>query len=428
MVLEPSRFFQNVIETILKDAGFIVHSFSEPEDLKKELVSSGTDCAILCLSLKMKGGNSTEFTRELRAMPCLRNTPFVLVTSTSSEAEVQEALKAGITEVFYKSDLQAFNDYVHTISAKAGRNQAGSCRILYAEDSITTAGLVVTWLQRMEASVVQVKTAEDALAEFAKAPESFDLVLTDFLLAGKMSGLGLIREIRGTWGSRVPILVSSGLEDATRRVEILRSGANDYVAKPVMEEELLARVNLLINNKRLVDEVENQRRRMAMMATQDSLTGMANRYIIMEQAPVLIEKYQKEGSDLAMAVIDLDHFKNINDSFGHQKGDEALVLAARLIKQHTPDSGFSARLGGEEFLLVLPGYTGGKAWNLCEDMRVAIADGTAGEGNLKFTASIGVTSMNGRQDCTLDSLIAEADAALYEAKNKGRNRVEKART
>lgn len=423
MILEPSRFFQRVLENILRDAGFQVSSFSDSESLLSEIKRSNEPLGLVCLSLKLGKDTGTRIARELRELPATRMTPLILITSSDSEQEIQEALSAGITEVFYKSDLPAFQDYTHNTFHQSQGGSLKASKILYLEDSPSTAKLIISWLDKLKGEVLHFTRAEEALEAFKKNPSSFDLVLSDFLLAGKMSGLGLIREIRSTGNQHLPILMISGLEDSARKLEILRSGANDYVAKPVLEEELLARVSLLLEHRHLYREVEIQRKKISELRQQDPLTGLFNRHYLMERLPGILEQQKNEAKDLSLCMIHLDNLAHINESQGFQKGDDLLVIVADLIKQCSPEQGICGRFGGLTFLLALPAYTSGKAFNTCEDLRASIYNHE--QNSEKISVSIGLSSLDDLKENSFDSLFAQAKKALDQAISKGMNRVER---
>ena len=254
---------------------------------------------------------------------------------------------------------------------------------------------------------------------------NYDLIISDIMVEGQMSGVGLVTRIREMEGdkSRVPILAVSGLDDTVRRTELFRLGINDFISKPVMKEEVRARVTNLINSKQLFDQVKMQQKHLYELAMRDPLTGLFNRNSLEEMAERKLEEAIEQDAPLSLLLLDLDHFKDINDEHGHLVGDAVLEEVGELLRRNVRDEDYAARYGGEEFLLIMPhcdlASATAKADLIRQDLETLEPQG------LMLTASIGVTSrQRGSGDqATLEQLFRIADQAVYEAKAKGRNRV-----
>ena len=266
------------------------------------------------------------------------------------------------------------------------------------------------------------KNADDALAAFRE--QNFDLVLTDLILEGNKTGQVMIREILEMPGRHceVPILAMSGLNDARRRVELLNSGVSDYIQKPVLDEELLARVKNLIRMRHLLDQVEKQRAHMRELAMIDQLTKLYNRHFLMDMGPRKIAEAMRHRFKLSLLVIDIDHFKNINDTYGHATGDTVLAKIACVLNESCRNEDLAARFGGEEFVIILMHCNENDALNKAEQIRKQIA--ATPFDNFSVTASIGVVCLPDGCNCDFKNLFEQADAALYKAKQNGRDRVE----
>ena len=418
LFVEPSRFHQQIIGTLLKNTGFDVAMHASGETAFKA-IERDNDIALVCASLLTSDISGIELCRQLRVIPRFKNLPIILITSKEDSRSTEEALNAGITDVYFKSDLQHLQTYLSELSMRLVQERQIEGTILYAEDSTTVANQVISWLQPLGLKVEHHLSGESLLIAFEK--KHYDLVLTDFLLQGKLSGLGIVREIRNTFKSRVPILVLSGFEDLNRKVEILRSGANDFVTKPVLEEELIARLRTLILNKQLLDELESQQKRLMEMALVDQLTNLYNRRSLIEIAPKLQSEAKRHNYPLSLIMIDIDNFKFINDHYGHMAGDEVLVQFASLLKDNSREGDFASRFGGEEFLIILPHCDKADALSRAEHLRKLIM--ALKPINLDITASFGVTAMDGKETTSFDDLIRRADTALYQAKSSGKNRV-----
>jgi two-component system cell cycle response regulator len=275
----------------------------------------------------------------------------------------------------------------------------------------------------MGLEVDHYESGEGALEAFWK--RDYDVVITDVVLEGEMSGLNVVRGIRSapTEKREIPVLAVSGHEDMSRRVEILRSGANDYIEKPVVEDEFKARLGNLITSKQLLDQVRTQQDELRKLAVTDQLTGLYNRTYLAETAQKYVSSAIRHQESLSLLMLDLDKFKDINDTHGHAMGDTVLAAIGRMLTSRCREEDVVARFGGEEFIVLLPRcdldnaiY---KAEHLCQFVRELQPEG------MMVSASFGVSSIHqGGRHIDFEKLLKEADTALYAAKGNGRDRVE----
>jgi len=263
-------------------------------------------------------------------------------------------------------------------------------------------------------------TAEQAIEAFEHG--SYDLVISDYVLAGSLSGLAVIRAVRQSSGRKAitPILAMSSLVDTTRKVEILRNGANDFVFKPVVAEELRARVSNLLTTQILMRRLEAQSQAMKDMAMRDQLTGLHNRHHLQAELPLNFAEADKQGAQPSLIIIDIDHFKQVNDTRGHDVGDIVLVEVANALSESATQKDILARLGGEEFVLLVQEDTFDAALVRAEAIRTTIE--ARNPSGIPLTVSLGVAKRKPGE--TYKSLFRRADEAVYRAKSSGRNRVE----
>ena len=240
----------------------------------------------------------------------------------------------------------------------------------------------------------------------------FDVVLVDLVMP-EMGGLELIARIREHW-SALPILVVTAHGSAETTLAAMQRGATDFVTKPVDAPLLDLRI-------RGAYDLERARR----LANTDGLTGLYNHRFLQERLAQEVERADRYGRPLSLAMADLDHFKRFNDAYGHPQGDEVLIAVARTLRRVSRSSDVVARYGGEEFTLLLPETTLADARVLAERARQCVEAlrfqvGSAATGR-PVTLSLGLAPFAPGSD--RESLIREADAALYRAKRRGRNRV-----
>jgi two-component system cell cycle response regulator len=268
--------------------------------------------------------------------------------------------------------------------------------------------------------VTHCDTAEAAIEKFKK--ESFDLVLTDIVLAGGMSGLELIKHIREHESIfiRTPILAMSSQTGSEQVVELLSAGANDYVHKPVLLEELSVRISHLVQHRQLLEKLHTQSQRLERLAMHDQLTGLYNRHFLMEIAPQHISYAQRNSAPLSILVIDIDKFKSINDTHGHLMGDQVLSAISNLLTEACRREDILVRYGGEEFVALMHCDLESCAQK-AEFLRKKIAE--LKPNNIVVTASFGVTSLH-TEETDFYSFFQRSDNAVYEAKHNGRNCIE----
>ncbi len=273
---------------------------------------------------------------------------------------------------------------------------------------------------------MKVEFAEDGARAVARARDmDLDLVLLDIMMPG-LDGLDCCRLIKGiTQDSFLPVILLTGKSDTDSRVTGLRIGADDYVCKPFDERELLARVNNLVRLKRMHDHISEARSRLEQLAVLDDLTGLYNYRYLHTRLTEEFKRAERYREPLACVMLDIDHFKRVNDRYGHDAGDAVLRETSARIRKAVREIDVVTRYGGEEFLLVLPSTNFSGA--------LAVADrvwrSVGGEvfllpsGSEHISISVGVAVFPSRDIKSKDQLIKAADRALYQAKGDGRDRI-----
>jgi two-component system, cell cycle response regulator len=216
------------------------------------------------------------------------------------------------------------------------------------------------------------------------------------------------------------VLIEPAHPDAPAAAAALGAGVQDFLVEPVGEGELLARVMAAGRTKQLQQELVAQGRRLEALIREDPLTGLSNRRFILTQLSGMVSGARRHGRPLSIAIVDLDHFKSVNDQHGHQVGDEVLTAAVGAMRRRLRAEDQLGRLGGEEFLVLLPDTDKPAAAIVAESLRQEIAHAPA---SVAITASAGVATWEGEAP---EELLRRADQALYGAKRGGRDRIEAA--
>lgn len=297
--------------------------------------------------------------------------------------------------------------------------------LLLVEDSQTTTALLSKYLGHTY-RLLHAKDGVQAWDVLEKNPD-IAIVITDIHMPN-MSGHQLLVKIRKSDGAHhknLPVIVMTTAEDNVDRNLAFLNGANDFITKPIDEMELVARLNVHYRLARTIRELEASKKALAEQATTDSLTKLKNRRAFFENGTKAVALARRYVSDLSVLLLDIDHFKKINDTYGHAAGDDALMVVANILLEMSRTEDTVARIGGEEFALLLPDTNRLGTAVLAERIRSAIEreQFIVGDKIVPMTVSIGIATFGVDPADSIDQLLGVADNRLYLAKNAGRNRI-----
>jgi two-component system, cell cycle response regulator len=298
-------------------------------------------------------------------------------------------------------------------------------RILIAEDDPVSRRVLETLLKKWDYDVLVATDGLEAL-QLLESREAPRLAVLDWMMPG-MEGIEICRRVRED--STRPYMYLLLLSARSQRDDLLRgleSGADDYLTKPFDAQELRARLHVGKRILELQDNLISAREKLLFQATHDALTGIANRGVSLDALRRERYRQTREGGAFAIAMLDIDHFKYVNDTYGHPAGDAVLTEAALRIKNCIRPYDTVGRYGGEEFLIVVPASDALGAMGLAERIRVSIeaTPVVTEEREITITASLGVAVSAATNSFDAATLLQMADGALYRAKKMGRNRVE----
>ncbi|HIJ58118.1 MAG TPA: diguanylate cyclase [Deltaproteobacteria bacterium] len=299
--------------------------------------------------------------------------------------------------------------------------------ILIAEDDPVSRMLLEKTLVKAGYEVATVTNGREALESFSE--KFFPIVLTDWMMP-EMDGLQLCRAIRKNISTGyVFIFILTARDSIDNMVAGLEAGADDYLTKPINRPELMARLKTATRVLELEKSLKDANEEITILAITDTLTGCYNRTFMDEHLPKEIKRAIRYKHPISLIMLDIDHFKQVNDTYGHQAGDEVLKELVRSINRSIRyDVDWVARYGGEEFLVVFPETDFERAELLAERLRRDISQNTIRfkEKEIRITASFGVTgftSSDTLKKVSYEAMISLADKSLYQAKEEGRNRV-----
>lgn len=401
---------------------------------------------VVLLDVMMPGMDGFEVCRRIKASPETAHLPVIMVTALDQPSDKVQGLQAGaddfltkpvdeialITRVKNLSRVKILTDEMlaraSTVAqmsagaqaslAKAMRGESGL--ILLVDDHVRSASQILDVLAKTHDAFVE----RDPVAAVAKlAKHNFDLVMVSLSLQ-KSDGLRLCSQIRSVEQTRhLPIIVLVEPADGPRLIRALDMGVNDYLMRPIDRNEMLARVKTQVKRKRHSDYLRVRIEESVEAAVTDPLTGLHNRRYMESNLAKLVDHATQSGRPLSVLVCDIDFFKRINDTYGHDAGDVVLREFSERLKRNTRAIDLACRFGGEEFVVIMPETQMAAALHVAERLRACVAAEpflVNAETRINVTTSVGVSMLDRHSD-TPQTVFKRADTALYTAKRNGRN-------
>ncbi len=372
--------------------------------------------------LQMAGATAYEFNQPLTSL--LENIKLIETDNKERSEHITRIQEAGELISGIVEKIRTIHHYeIEPRSSEFSITDIGQkVRILLVDDSDDAFEIIKDILNDLNFNnLSRAVNIEEALAVLKQ--DKFDLILLDHVLSGKETSFDFLESIAKE-GIEIPVVVVTEYGDEMLVSQIIQAGAYDYLPKNKLSTESLSRaINNTIEKARLKAEAKKAQARMAEMSTIDELTKLANRRYFMEALEGELERARRYKTELMLVIMDLDHFKKINDTYGHLAGDMVLSEIGRELKEHVRYNDLACRYGGEELAVILPNTNQDSACIAYERFRKTLVERLFEyESNkLDIRVSIGIASSNDSK--SLNDLIAHADHALYQAKETGRNKL-----
>jgi diguanylate cyclase (GGDEF)-like protein len=410
LLVEDSRMFSAVLRHRLQtELGLAVTSCSSLKALRDELEQEGHGYTIAVVDLNLPDSPHGE------ALDCTikHDVPAIVFTATFDLDMRNRIMERNVIDYVLKDNEFALDNLVAAVRRAMSNRKT---RVLVVDDVSSARQVLVDLLTAQQYMVVEAVSGLEALAALETYGD-IELVVTDHHMPD-MSGYELTRRIRHRFGSdKVRVIGVSSSTDRMLSASFLKAGASDFLYRPFVAEELQCRI---ANNV----ETLTQMKQLRAAAACDYLTGLYNRRYFYDNGPKLVNECLRRKVASSVAILDIDHFKRLNDTYGHEIGDRVLkAVAGRLSTMFEGSDNLLSRLGGEEFAILFPQMDSLAATRLCDDIRSDISHlrVMADDEELAVTVSIGVAEIAGYE--TFENYLNAADQFLYMAKHKGRNQV-----
>ncbi len=407
LLVEDSQVVVRIIRHLLQQELDCIVDVAEDLAAAEKLLASHS-YFVAITDLNLPDAPDGEIVKEVLS----HQTPCIVVTGSLDAQQRKRLLQQGIVDYVYKENRFSY-EYVVKLVGRLQRNK--NTKVLVADDSVVSRNFVRNLLEQHLFQVIEAEDGAQAL-EVLTRQSDIRLLITDYNMP-HVDGFELILKVRETYAREdLAIIGLSNESSENLTARFIKNGADDFLQKPFVHEEFHCRVMNTMDSLDMLHSFWEQ-------ANLDYLTGVYNRRYFFELFETELPELQKKGTSFCVALMDIDHFKQVNDNYGHDVGDEVLISLCQRLLDTFGERFIVARLGGEEFAIGLKGLSQQQAFILLDKFRAQLAAEPidTAKGTLNITISTGVATYH--CDESIDLILHNADMGLYQAKELGRNLV-----
>ncbi|KAA0259558.1 diguanylate cyclase [Deferribacter autotrophicus] len=420
LVVEDSGFFSTVLKNNLGMLNYVVDTASSISEAWEKLQEKDYD--LITLDVYLPDGDGYEFCKKIKNDPRYYKIQIAIITSETGDEAKKKAYEVGAIAFFTKADTQKkLAEFITNLDRLVKTIDYSGNNVLLIEDSKTQNLYIKGLLEYAGITVYSYYSLEEAKEVINISMPKIDLVILDYYVDDGTSKefIKFFKSIK--LYEHTPVMIITIANEPFVKYDLFLLGASDFLTKPFDVGEFYLRVRSHLRIKYLIDMLDTKNKMLSILATTDDLTKSYNRRFFWEVAKKEETRANRYKSNYSIIMLDIDNFKNINDTYGHNVGDFVLKKLADAIKLNIRNSDTLARFGGEEFVILLPETDKEKAFLVAEKIRNKVENMEFDEINEKVTVSFGVASRDEAND--LDEVIKIADERLYKAKETGKNKV-----
>ncbi|MBL4940557.1 MAG: diguanylate cyclase [Colwellia sp.] len=416
LVVEPSKTYRLLLNEFLH--GFAINPQEVIDGTSAIANMSKNQYELICIAMYLPDMLGVDLAKQIKEIKGFEHCIIIIFSSEQSQEKLALAKTDQVNYICQKMALDKLKSLFAHITQDELVTYDGTGHILYIEDHQTQAKLTLAMLTEMGLTADHFTSAEAGLDALER--NDYDLILLDIVLEGKKDGIDFIEDTRERTDEKrvTPVLAISASLNDSQRIHALKVGASDFINKPFIQAELAARLKNMLLTQQLYQQVSAQKQALEKMAMTDQLTNLFNRHFLMPYIKKALSSAQRYGYPLSIVMIDLDKFKLINDDLGHSAGDKLLCDIANILNANCRSEDAAIRLGGDEFLLVLPHCSLEQAKFKTATLRQAIIE--LPPASHQTSASFGLSSTEA-DSFDFETLFSQADAAVYQAKENGGN-------
>ncbi len=437
LVADNSKVVRTIIREELESGGYTVFSAADEKEVFRILKE--TPISLVTLPVEFSPHNGYEIASVIHSELFYKSeknasgkeVPVIFITGHDNVEGRRRGFESGgadfLAKPFEEGDvLRAVNNILIPETRLKGT------QALVIDDSPVARNILKKFLISMGVNVSEARDGKEAYALILSMKDELDLVITDFMMP-EMRGDELCFRIRKELNlPDLPVIVLSGVKDSEAILQMFRSGATDYMIKPFIKEELLGRITAHLENRILhhrlqakLHELDEMNQVLRKAITIDSLTGLHNRKYFMERLEEAVVRFHRYGHELSLIILDIDHFKNINDQFGHVTGDRILQKLSSLFAKAVRRADITARIGGEKFAVLAAGTGNQGAKVLTRKLLRIVSAGKyrLRDKEIRLSACIGFVSLSKGDTDDYEELFRKAENRLMKAKGNGTNSI-----